>query len=142
MKQFPDPQDFFVQHLEQAAEKRIRGMKRAGITRPSWKLVNRLIERDIEEGKERYIEENNKVLEHNIKVHIRSYRRRNRQINREGAQLALWTCPPVIALFSFMAWYSFNHPGVEGLLMGAMYSIGALAFLGMLIATQILTRRR
>jgi len=134
VREFPDPDMFFEKHLEQAAEKRIRGFKRAGITRPSWKLVNRLIERDIEDSKQRYIEAGEKIIDHNIKVLIRNYRKRNNQIRR------MRTCPPMAALFAFLAWYSFTHSG--GFIMGVCYVIASLALLGMLLLGAIFDRPR
>lgn len=141
MQHYPDPDRHFEKHIKRSADRYVEGLEQAGLeANPT--LTRAMAERARAEAEQSYVQEAQAVRDHNISQVMRNYRQRNSQINRQGARLALWSCPPVIALFSLMAWYSFSHPGAEGIIMGAIYSIGALAFLGMLIATQILTRRR
>ncbi len=141
MQEYPDPDRHFEEHIQRSADRYVEGLQQAGLeANPT--LTRAMAERARAEAEQSYIQEAQATRDHNVSQVMSSYRQRNNQIKREGARLRLWTCPPIAALFGLMAWYSFSHPGAEGVIMGAIYSVGALAFLGMLILGAIFDRPR
>lgn len=74
-----------------------------------------------------------KVRDQNIQTILIGHKLRTNEIKRSGHKLRIWTCPFVAAVFVLMAWYSFSHPGIDGMITGVLYSVGALAFLAMLV---------
>jgi len=81
----------------------------------------------------RYRAEAGTGLRSRVNAHQSAYRRRDRQIRRNGARLAWWTCPPTVVLFVSVAWLNFSQ-GDTG--TGLIYVAGALVFLVMLVVAQ------
>lgn len=69
--------------------------------------------------------------------HIRDYHKRDRQIRRDGARMAWWTCPPAVAMFAAVARLHFIQAD-RG--MTLLYVVFALAFLVLLALAQWLAR--
>jgi hypothetical protein len=120
MKRYPDPQEFMEQHLQQARQRHVQGILRAGITQPSGKLIRRLAERDVEEGERRYIEEVTSVLDHNIGY-----------IRRRGDRICAWLCLPMAGVFGLAAWYCFACSG--DVATGVVCVVAGLVFLSPLV---------
>ncbi|MGB8346582.1 MAG: hypothetical protein WCD86_16975 [Ktedonobacteraceae bacterium] len=138
MREYPDPQQYIVKHMERSAAKYRHGLKRAGL-QPNITLTNAMIEQAIEEGKEGYIREAEKVLDHNTRITVRNHRRQMNKLMRQGSSLRMKVCPPIAALFGFMAWYSFSHAEY---ILAIVYAVGALVFLAMLFLGAIFDRPR
>jgi hypothetical protein len=60
---------------------------------------------------------------------IREHKQRDLAIRREGARMAVWTCPPIALMLLLLAWWGVASGNA---LMGLVYAVGALAFLVML----------
>jgi hypothetical protein len=139
LKNYEDPQRHFEQSMERSAKKYVDGLERAGLE-PNAKLTRVMAERALIEAREDYNRRAAETRHHNIGVIVGNHNRRMNEIKRSGHKLRLWTCPPIAALFGFMAWYSFSHPGAAGIIMGVVYVFGALAFLAMLVLGAIFDR--
>jgi hypothetical protein len=138
MKEYPDPQQFLEHYLEQAGEKRKRGMEQVGLKALSPKLHTRLVERDIEESKESYIEECSKVLVNNLaEIERNAPRRKWYQI--ENPRAFRWVCLIILVGSGFMAWRFFSQ---RDLTMCTIFVVNTLFYLALLIYTQISARRR
>lgn len=61
---------------------------------------------------------------------VDAHEERNRELDREGARLAWWTCPAIALVFGAIAWVQFSQAEVG---LGVIYTVGALVFLGMLV---------
>jgi len=61
---------------------------------------------------------------------VEGHGRRMKELDRDGARLAIWTCPPIMVGWSLVAWLNFSH---GDLLMGMLMVLGSLAFLAMMI---------
>lgn len=125
--------------MGQSAKRYVAGLERAGLE-PNERLTRAMAERALIEARKDYNRRAAETQRHNIGVIVENHNRRMNEIKRSGHKLRLWTCPPIAALFGFMAWYSFSHPGAVGVVMGVVYTLGALAFLGMLILGAIFDR--
>lgn len=130
MRELEDPQRCFEKHMQQAVEKYKQGLQRAGLP-PNDTLTKAVAQRALEEAKANYIQQVIETQDHNIEVILSEHKRCLRDIKRDGAKLRLLTCPPIAAFFGGMAWYSFNQP--SGLAMGIVFTVGALAFMAMLV---------
>ncbi len=130
MQEFPDPTSHLERHMEQAAEKYVDGLEKAGLE-PNPTLTRAMAERALLDAQVDYIHEATATRDHNIALIVNNHKRRMKQIKREGASLRIKTCPPIILLFGLMAWYSLIHAG--GIVTGILFIVGALAFLAMLI---------
>lgn len=137
MKDYPDPHDYFEEHMHQAAEQDSENLLRAELE-PTPILIRALTTRFIEQTNEQYQQDILEVRDHNIDLILKRHRRRMNDIKRSGHRLRVWTCPPFALLLSLLAWFSFTHSG--GTVMGICYACGAIIFLGMLIGGAIFDR--
>ncbi len=74
----------------------------------------------------------NDTFAHNISVILQEQTKRTRQIKQAERKAAVLLCPPVALVFGALAWFAFRQgAGV----LGIVYSVGALAFLALLLWT-------
>lgn len=132
MKEYEDPNQFINRHLERSAKKYTTGLLKAGLE-PSKTLVRALAERSVQDARESYRKHLYETHENNVNIILAEHEQSVRKISRDGARIALMTDPPVILLFGGMSIYSFLQGGPVGLAMAAMFALGSLAFLAMLI---------
>lgn len=107
MKTYEDPQEHFDRFIRRAADRYVDGLQKAGLP-PSETLIGA-------------------TLAHNISMIQDLHRARNKQIDREGAKMALVICPLAIAMFGVVGWLQ-PEP-----IARLLYWSGALAFLVMLV---------
>jgi hypothetical protein len=136
VKNYPDPDRHFEEHIQRSAEHYVEGLQQAGLeANPT--LTRAMAERARAEAEQSYMQEAQATRDHNISQVMSNYHKRNNQIKRESARLRLWACPPIAILFGLMAWYSFSQYSI---FLGILYVVGALAFLAMLILGAIFDR--
>lgn len=134
MREYEDPQHFMERYIDSAAMRYADGFRISDI-QPSQTLIQALAERTVETAREEYRAHAKATFEHNIALIHRQHLARMKQINRDGAKLALWTCLPAIAFFGTIGWLQPDW------LMRLIYWLGALAFLTMLIAALWMARK-
>ncbi len=144
MKDYPNPHLFLENYLEQAEAKRQRGMERAGLKAISPTLHSRLIERDIKESKEDYIDECCKVLVNNIDEITRNappQRGKWFHLDKEVAHTVRWIYSFIIVASGLMAWHFFSQ---HDLSRCAIFAVNMLVYLILilLISLQLSVRRR
>ncbi len=131
MKDFPDPTHYIDQALDQAARRYAEGVRHAGL-KPTETLTRALARRATQEARERYLREMNDTFAHNISVILQEQTKRTRQIKQAERKAAVLLCPLVALVFGALAWFAFRQgAGV----LGIVYSVGALAFLALLLWT-------
>lgn len=97
-----------------------------------------------EEPKEnRRLTEDEKVLLNEFVIHttktiIEEHRQRDQGIRREGAKMALLTCPPIAFAFVLLAWYGLSQ---SDYIVSALFTVGSLAFLVMLLVACVNAKR-
>lgn len=138
-KAYPDPMQHLERHLQRSAEKYLHGLEQAGL-QPTPILTRAIAERAYNEAKASYIQEATQTRNHNIAGILEDHHKRMNAIKKESASLRLKMCPPIILVFSALAWYCLSH--ANGLAMGIVYAAGALAFLAMLVLGAIFDRPR
>lgn len=136
-REYEDPEEYYQKYIDRAADRYANGLRRSGL-KPNDRLTRAMAERTAREAQASYIRDMTEVRDHNIQMILRDHKKRLRQIKREGASLRLKTCPPITALFGFMAWYSFHQPG--GFVNGLIYVVASFTFLAMLILGAIFDR--
>lgn len=134
MKKYEDPNQFIESHLQHSARKYVTGMEKANLI-PSRTLAKALAERSVEEARKDYNKHLYETHDNNVNFILAEHERSMKQIDRDGARMALMTAPPVILMFGATSVYSFLQGGPVGLGMGALLAIGSLIFLAMLIVT-------
>jgi cation transport ATPase len=137
MQPYEDAEKHFTRHIEKAADHYVTGLEFAGME-PSEILTRRMAERAAETARRDYTAQTNQTLEHNVSEHMRAYKRRDRQIRREGARMRLIICPIIALAFSLVAALNFS---AQNWPMGLLYLVGALAFMAMLFIGTILDHR-
>lgn len=118
------------QYVNRAVEYYLAGLRRAEV-QPNETLVKAIAKKALQEAISQHMEEARQIRDHNIAVIVRDHKRRLREIKRSEARLRLWMCPLIAAWFAGLAWYSvcYQHAWIAGM----VFSIGALAFLAMLL---------
>lgn len=139
MKEYPDPNRFMEDHLNQSAQKYREGMRKANLI-PSERLARALAERSVQDAREGYHKHLYETFESNVNVILAEHDRSMKQIDRDGARMTLMTAPPVILLFGGTSVYSFLQGGPVGLGMGALLALGSLIFLAMMIVALLKAR--
>lgn len=137
MRSYPDPNEHYRHSINQSADRYAQGLEQAGLE-PSPKLTKAMARRAHQHAWESYQQEAGEIHAHNISSIMRNHDLRLKEIKRRGARLRLWTCPPIAILFGAEAWYSFLQP--NGFPAGVVFTIGALAFFGMLVGGAIFDR--
>ncbi len=136
MREYPRASQYIEKRLQEAARRYAEGLRRTGLE-PNETLTRAVGERAAKEAVDSYMQEMNDTLEHNIRIIIREERRRTKQIQREGASLALKICPPIILAFGALAGLYVSQHSIT---LGLIYGLGALAFLTLLILAWISAR--
>jgi len=129
MRQFPDPDQHFNEHIKRSAEQYADGLQRSGLE-PNPTLTRAVAERAVRQAAESYEREAEAVKIHNIKIIASEHRKRINKLKWQGAGLRARVCPPIAAVFGLVAWHNF-HAGNPA--MGLLYIGAALSFLVMLI---------
>jgi hypothetical protein len=130
MHRFTDPEQHFNQSISQAAERYVTGLELAGLE-PNETLTRAVAERAAVAASADYQAQARSDLRHNISEIQAEHQHRMKQIQRDGASLAVKTCPPIALVLSLIAWLNFSQPG--GAVMGLVYAVGALVFLVMMV---------
>lgn len=130
MKDYPDPHDYFEQHMREIAEQDSENLSRAGLE-PTPTLTRALAERAIQHIGEQYQRDILKIRDHNINLVLQRYRRRMAALDWSGHRLLLRICPLAILFLLYLAWFSFTHPG--GFVVGIFSLCGGAIFLSLLI---------
>jgi hypothetical protein len=139
MREYGDVDKRFEKHLKAADERYAAWLRRGGVE-PNDILIRENRDNALNEARESFVQESVEIRDHNIGVILKDHNKRLNTIKCEGAHLRVWTCPPIALFFGLLAWYSFSRTGAEGMMMGVIYGIGALAFLGMLVLGAIFDR--
>jgi hypothetical protein len=129
MQQYPDPEQHFANHIRRAADRYADGVKRADLEMNE-KLTRAKAQHAAEAARIDYEQRAYGTLINNIKTISSRSRQRDQQIRREGAQLGMKICPPIMLAFGAIAWLNFSHSNPT---MGIVYCIGACAFMVMLV---------
>lgn len=118
------------QYVHQAVEYYLAGLRRAEV-QPNETLVKAIAERALQGAISKHMEEARQIRDHNIAVIVQDHKRRLCEIKHSGARLRLWMCPAIATWFTLLAWYSvgYQHAWIAGI----VFSVGALAFLAMLV---------
>ena len=130
MQDYPDPKKYISDYVSKAADRYIDGLQKVGL-KPSPILARVLAERAIQEAEERYHQEADDILEHNIATIINTHKKRKSQIRRQGARWSWFVCLPMMNLFGFLAgYYCFSQTNIP---LGIVYGVAALVFVVMLV---------
>ena len=139
MRRYEDPQKHFERSIERSAGRYVDGLNRAGL-KPNARLTRAMAERAWQEARNDYTKQAKETHESNIRDIMRKHDQNLKQIKREGASLRLKTCPLIAALFGATAWYNFSQHRPDSFAVGILFTIGALAFLAMLVLGAIFDR--
>ena len=137
MRELPDPQQHFDRSLKRSDEEYAAWLRRGGVE-PNDILMREHRPDAFREARDSFVREATEVRDQNVKVILREHRRRVNKLKRQGAKLRMRVCPPIAALFGLLAWYNFTQAG--GFVMGIISTVGALAFLAMLVLGAIFDR--
>lgn len=130
MHEYPNPKEFLHKRVDPAAKEYIDGLKERGM-RNNPKLLQAFIDKEVRKARADYQREMDATFAKNVKIISELHKRRDRQLQREGARTALIFCPIAIAMFGGCTWMGISQ---HNLPITMIYSAGTLIFLVMLIA--------
>lgn len=129
-----DPDRHFQQVKDQIVETYQRGMEERGLV-PGPLSAELWAEREVAATFDTYNrraeEASRSTHEQRVREIIRDHRRRDLTIRREGACMAMWSCPPIALMLLLLAWWGIASGNVA---MGLVYALAAVVFLVMLAA--------
>lgn len=147
----PSYQQYIAQYLAHSTERYVTGLQRSGFV-PSETLIKAIAQRVVNEANESYLQHITErhhqriarlLIDYQQHIHdlteqrdqriaqvLSDHRQRMNHLKRSGMHLRSKTCPPLALLFGFLAWYNFTY---GTWLLGIFFSVGACAFLAMLL---------
>ena len=128
-KQFQNPDEYYHQHMKEAADRYMDGLHRAEL-KPNAKLTRAMGERAYHNASAGYRQHLDEAYHHNVQHIVHEHRLRDRQIKREGVRFGLKVFPFISLIFAFSAWLDFFY-GDPGTWL--ICAIGAAFFLVLLV---------
>ncbi len=140
MRPSEHPQQYFDRYLDQAADRYVQGLKRAGL-RPNARLTKAVAERAAREAYDGYMRQLNEARNHDIQIILYAYHLQMKTLKQESARLRLKVCLPLAALFGGLAWYSGTHSGfIAG--SSLLFALGVGVLLAVIVLGAIFDRAR